>query len=125
MNATPTTRQRKAFDKIVENRGNVSKAMREAGYPEITAKNPKNLTESKGFKILCEEHGLTDDLLVDSLVEDIKEKKGNRKAELELGFKIKGRLTEKQEGNKTLILNITGETAQRYGITPNTEDSSS
>ena len=45
-----TLRQRRAVKKIVENHGNISKSMREVGYPETTAKNPKNLTESKGFK---------------------------------------------------------------------------
>lgn len=48
----PTIKQKKAFDKIVENRGNVSKTMLEVGYNENTAKNPKNLTESDGWKEL-------------------------------------------------------------------------
>ncbi len=62
-----TARQRAAIDILVENRGkSVSGAMREAGYPEKTAKNPKNLTESKAweeiigdalsFEELAEEH---------------------------------------------------------------------
>lgn len=51
-----TIKQRRAAKLVVENRGNVSKAMREAGYSEISAKNPKNLTESKGWKELMEEH---------------------------------------------------------------------
>ena len=33
----------------MENRGNISKSMREAGYSKATAKNPKNLTASKGW----------------------------------------------------------------------------
>ncbi len=45
-----TTKQKKAVQRIIENHGNVSKAMREAGYTDATAKNPSNLTESKGFK---------------------------------------------------------------------------
>ena len=45
-----TIKQKKAVARIVENRGNVSKSMLEAGYDPITAKNPKNLTESKGYK---------------------------------------------------------------------------
>lgn len=49
-------RQKKAFDKSMENYGNVSKAMREAGYSKNTAKNPKVLTESKGWKELLEEY---------------------------------------------------------------------
>jgi hypothetical protein len=48
----PTIKQKKAFDKIVENHGNVSKTMLEVGYTENSAKNPKNLTESDGWKEL-------------------------------------------------------------------------
>ena len=59
----PTIKQKRAVKKIVENRGNVSKAMLEAGYPPTTAKNPKNLTDSKGFKELMEENLSNDKLL--------------------------------------------------------------
>ena len=93
----PTFKQKLALEKIIENRGNIGKAMLDVGYNETTAKNPKNLTESKGFQELCEESGLTDDLLINALVEDIKKKKGNRKAELELAFKIKGKLIQKTD----------------------------
>lgn len=39
----------------MENHGNVSKAMIQAGYSPATAKNPKNLTMSKGWQELMEE----------------------------------------------------------------------
>ena len=90
-----TIKQIKAVEKIIENHGNVSKAMKEVGYKENTAKNPKNLTESDGFKELIEKIGLTDTFLTKALVEDIKKKKQNRKPEIELGFKIRGRLSDK------------------------------
>jgi hypothetical protein len=93
-----TTKQRQAVERIVENRGNVSKSMREVGYDADTAKNPKNLTESKGFKELCEELGLTDNLLVKALVEDINAKPGNRVNELRLAATITGRMTETPAG---------------------------
>lgn len=48
----PTIKQKKAFKKIIENHGSVSAAMVEVGYTEASAKNPSNLTESKGFKEL-------------------------------------------------------------------------
>lgn len=51
-----TIKQKKAFDRVVENHGNVSKSMREAGYPDATAKNPKNLTTSKGWQELMEKY---------------------------------------------------------------------
>lgn len=46
----PTIKQKIAVKKIIENRGNVSKSMREAGYTESSAKNPSNLTDSAGYK---------------------------------------------------------------------------
>ena len=45
-----TLKQKLAVRNLVENHGNVSKAMRDAWYPDVTAKNPKNLTESKWYK---------------------------------------------------------------------------
>ena len=92
-----TIKQKIVLEKIVENGGNISQAMLEVGYSPNTAKTPQKLTESIGFIELCEEKGLTNNLLINALVEDIKEKKGNRKAELELGFKIKGILNNRKE----------------------------
>ncbi len=100
----PTLKQKAALDKILENAGNVSKSMRQVGYAPGTSKNPKELTESKGFKQLVEESGLTDEFLNKALYEDIKEKKGNRKPELELAYKIKGKLVDKLEVETTLLL---------------------
>lgn len=101
-----TLRQEKALEKMVENGGNVSQAMRDVGYSENTAKTPQKLTESQGFISLCEDKGLTDDLLINALVEDIKTKKGNRRAELELAFKIKGKLANRFDINESKPLSI-------------------
>ena len=92
-----TMKQRQTMDNLVENRGNVSRAMRDAGYSDKTAKNPKNFTESQGFKEILEEYGLTDELIITSLVEDIKAKKRNRVAELTLAAKIKGFSVERHD----------------------------
>ena len=100
-NSKPTLKQRRAFEKTIENNGNVSKSMVQVGYSENFAKNPQTLTESKGWKQLCEEKGLTDTFLVDALVSDIKGKPKNRKPELELGFKVLGRLSNVPEGLPT------------------------
>lgn len=90
-----TQKQRKAIEAMVENGGKVSPAMKAAGYSEKTAVNPSKLTESKGFKELMEEYGLTDELIVTSLVADIKAKPGSRTPELTLASKIKGLQTDK------------------------------
>lgn len=49
-------KQKKALKLAVENGGNISKAMREAGYSPQTAKNPKKLTESKAWQDLMSEY---------------------------------------------------------------------
>jgi hypothetical protein len=50
-----TDKQKRAIQIYVENRGkSVSSAMREAGYSDATAKNPKNLTETQTWKDLLE-----------------------------------------------------------------------
>lgn len=91
-----TFKQKLAVDKIIENHGNVSRAMLEAGYTPATAKNPKNLTDSDGYKELMDSY-LPDDMLLRALADDIEKKEGNRKPELELAFKVKGRMTEKHD----------------------------
>ncbi len=90
-----TPKQRKALEAMVENGGVASSAMVKVGYSKNTAKTPDKLTKSKGFKELLDELGLTEDLIVGSLVEDIKMKPQNRKPELELGAKIRGMLADK------------------------------
>lgn len=45
-----TIKQKRAVAFMAENGGNVSKAMRDAGYRHETAKVPSKLTNSKGFK---------------------------------------------------------------------------
>lgn len=51
-----TLKQKKAIKKAVENGGNISRAMRDAGYSHQTAKNPSKLTESKAWSELIEEY---------------------------------------------------------------------
>jgi hypothetical protein len=118
-----TEKQKLAIDKIVENRGNVSKAMREAGYSPATAKNPSNLLDSKGFMELMDERGLTDSLIIDALVEDIVSKPGNRTAELQLAVKMRGRQVDKLDmttNGKDLPTPILGGAAK--GVSDNDSD---
>lgn len=51
--------------KVVENHGNVSKSMREAGYSAKSAKNPKNLTESSAWEKLMKKY-LPDEMLAET-----------------------------------------------------------
>lgn len=112
-----TTRQKMAFNRVVENGGNISRAMMDVGYTPATAKTPQKLTESKGFQELCNQHGLTDDFLIRALIEDIENKPKNRKPELELAFKIKGRMMEeKPESIRPIVINMPLQVNQRFEI---------
>ena len=91
-----TRKQKLAVAKMVENGGNASRAMIEAGYSPATAKNPDKLTNSSGYAELMDVF-LPDDMLLRALSDDIEKKEGNRKPELELAFKLKGRMVERQE----------------------------
>ena len=51
-----TLKQERAVKNIVENRGNISRAMLDAWYEPKTAKNPKNLTDSAWFKELVNKY---------------------------------------------------------------------
>lgn len=115
-----TFRQQQAVNNLVENGGNVSKAMLDAGYSPATAKTPQKLTESVGYSELLEAY-LPDDLLLCALSEDIGTKIGNRKPELELAFKLKGKMVEKQDvtSNGQTILVVPGPVAQAFNVNPN------
>ncbi|MDO8487560.1 MAG: hypothetical protein Q7S45_04650 [Candidatus Curtissbacteria bacterium] len=58
-----TTKQKLAATKLVENGGNVSKSMIDAGYSKASAKNPQKLTRSKGWQPLMEKYLPEEDVL--------------------------------------------------------------
>jgi hypothetical protein len=65
-----TVKQQMAVKKVLENNGNISKAMRDAGYPETTASNPQQLTRSKGWAELMEKY-LPDEKIVRKIDEGL------------------------------------------------------
>lgn len=69
---------------------NMGKIMRVAGYSELTSKTPQRLTESKGFNELCKKAGLTKDLVLKALADDIREKPRDRSKEIGHACKILG-----------------------------------
>lgn len=108
-----------------DKRKNKQELLESIGYATTTAeKEAKVILESKGVKQALEAKGLTEDLIKSSLVFDIENKPKRRERELRLGAEILG-MTDHEKGvNKTLIINITGETASRYGILPNATNES-
>jgi len=103
----PTIKQVKALDKIMENNGNVSQAMRDVGYSEASVNTPNSLTKSDGYQQLLKDKGLTESLIVESLVSDIKKKPQKRLGELQFGAELIGMKKEVQEIEKgdTYIMN--------------------
>lgn len=103
-----TIKQKKALDNMVENGGNASKAMRDAGYSPKTAENPDKLTQSKGYMELLDELGLTDEFIANALREDIAMKPQNRVQELALAAKLRGR------GKDSIDITTAGESVNPY-----------
>lgn len=98
-NVDTTPLQRKTADNIIQNvlvtnRPNKKKAILDAGGSPSTARCPKLITESQGFKSYMEKVGLTDDNLALFLAEDIRAKAGNRLGELKLAIGLKGYNTD-------------------------------
>ncbi len=119
----PTVRQQALADEILKNqmrapkdRLTKQKVALEAGY--LTTAPMK----ADGVKVALAHYGLTEKLIRVALVDDIENKAGNRVAELRLGADILG-ITKRGEGegNKTLIVVVSGQSATRYGVqvTPN------
>jgi hypothetical protein len=116
---------------LVEKRGSVSAAMREAGYSAATAKNPKNLTKTKTFTDLLEKY-LPDRHLFKKhteflntprrirsykkgdLVEETEETDPSAVKALDMAYKLKGKYAA-TTNNNVLVVNISGQTADRYG----------
>jgi hypothetical protein len=143
-----TLKQKLAFKEVGVNGGNISKAMKSANYaPSITHATEK-LTNSKGWqelmnkflpdKLLAQKHleGLEANRIIsanitygeaDEKTNDFIEvpDQATRHKFLDTAYKLKGRyITDDNIGNKTLIINIVPETAQRYAIPPSTETNS-
>ena len=105
-----TQKQEYALREMVENGGNMTQAMIAAGYSPNTAHTPSKLTHSKAFRefeVVYLENGLSVELVIKSLVEDILSKPMNRVSELLLASKILGLLDKvKQEQNTNQNLPI-------------------
>lgn len=104
---TPLKRKHQLVLKAMVELGmNQGEAMKYAGYSKSIQMVPSKVTKTKSFLEVCNENGLTDDRLTAFLNEDIEAKKGNRKGELELAFRIKGRLQPDIQVNNTQNLGV-------------------
>lgn len=120
-----TIKQKKALKNLVENGGNVSKAMRDAGYSPETASDPKKLTTSKGFQeLIAQTPGLKDEEVLEELsgaihskkvvtvygkdgnkTKEISETSSNQTRGMDMFFKLRGHYApEKKEISGALSL---------------------
>jgi hypothetical protein len=119
-----TEKQKKAIAILAENGGNVSKAMREAGYSPISAATPKKLTTSQAFQEFMIKSGITDEKLANVLKDGLEANKtivmGKESSEsfvdiqpdhptrhkfLETALKIKGIGRDADASGNTFIFN--------------------
>ncbi len=99
----PKPRIKKVFEKVVENGGNVTKAMRELKYSENTINTPQKVTETKSWEMLLDEY-LPESLIVKTHKEAFSAKRDGNKPDWqirmkasELGYKVRGRLIDRGE----------------------------
>jgi len=124
-----TIKQKEVFKEIMENRGSISQAMIKCGYSKATAKNPKNLTDSLGWKKLIKQY-LPDEMLQTIHLQGLKatknevrvsgrDKKGNNLYEYEevidystrhkylnTAYKLKNKFPKKEELNRNIAVII-------------------
>lgn len=87
------------------------------GYGVATQNNPSKALESKGYLQELDKLGLTDELIVNSLVEDIRAKPKNRISELRLASEIRGlNKNEEQQTTRPIIINMPLQVNQRFEI---------
>lgn len=124
-----TQLQEDLADAIIKNkmlprykRKNKGELVKSVGYSaKVADRKSTDILNQKGVLKALEEKmekaGLTKELIENALVDDIRAKPKRRARELELGADILG-MTEhdKGAGNKTLIVVIAGESANRYAI---------
>jgi len=112
-NTKPSNKQKKAIKNYIENNGNASKAMRDAGYTEATAKNPSNLTKSKAFLALMEEYFPNEFLFQEHRKNIVQDKdKGAKNTALTSAYKLKDLYPKEQTEVEAGDLKITIRKAQ-------------
>lgn len=72
----PTYKQKIVASKLVENGGNIGKAMVAAGYSPATAKTPQKLTDSQGWQELMKDRSPVYPDIINSIISLIKSERG-------------------------------------------------
>jgi hypothetical protein len=92
-NTKPTAKQKMAVENTCKNLRTgetLENALLKAKYSPSVAKHPQIVLESKGFRQLADEVGLTDNMILTAIADDIKNKPMDRSKELAIACKVKG-----------------------------------
>jgi len=128
----PTVKQKRVAKLIIEN-VKLDKPMtggeivESSGYGVSMKKNPQVVLESDGVKEVLNDYGFNEDnakRVVSEIMLNKKEKSDVRLKATDQVFKVHKSYGSDGNGNKTLIINIIPETAQRYAISSSTKDNS-
>jgi hypothetical protein len=94
MRLVPTLKQKLVASKLLENGGNIGKAMVSVGYSPRTAKTPQKLTKSKGWNELMETL-FPDDVLINTHMQLLNISDANVAIRaLDMAYKLKGKYRE-------------------------------
>ena len=136
MYAMSTELQKKLAQNIVQNivvnkPKNKKELVASSGYSEVSAdKHATEIIRQKGVQKELKELGFSIEnakrivghILNSPIVYEMVTPENQLRAAQEV-FKVTGEYENEGDSNKTLIINITGETAERYGIKPRTNTS--
>lgn len=106
-------RHKRVLANMVDNGGNMRKAIAKENYSKAVQDTPSKITETRSFKELMAEQGLTNEYLNECLKNDI-DSKSQRFQELQLAYRLSGALTETKAATQTNVLILTTESAKRY-----------
>lgn len=96
----PTMRHKRVASIIADNDGSIkdmAQVLTRAGYSQTAIDNPQRVLQTKGFRQIADEVGLTKDFILKALQEDIAGKPLQRTGELALASKIHGMLDKSEE----------------------------
>jgi|ERR1051325_82823 hypothetical protein len=113
-----TIKQKRAFKELAVNGGNITAAMRSAGYAESITNDTRKLTNSKGFQELLNEY-LPDELLTNVHLQGLRATRihtshtepdkeipdfGVRHKYLETAYKVKGKIKDESSGDTKIMI---------------------
>ncbi len=127
-----TTKQKRVAKLIIENSTldkplNAGEIVEKSRYSQSMVIKPGVVINSDGVKEALNDYGFSEDnakKVVSEIMLDKKQKADSRLRATDQVFKVHKSYGSEGEGNRTLIINIVPETAQRYAISPSTENNS-